>query len=199
MIPMLNMDSSKKSYASIAAFDLNEPTSLPHSPHLHHLFLNELGITDIQACKAALSDSDTLTYDQDLWNKSAALKNGRKVPRRKSHSWKAKIHGMKFQLQKPLPRFFQAHGYSVTRELRQESQPSSRQDIVFEVTYKKTHQKLMHQLSHGAPSGLSLSSPLPKTGSQLCGLQQCLCHLKDPVWIHLPRGYKSKSTTPTCL
>ena len=23
--------------------------------------------------------------------------------------------------------------------------------------------------------------------------------LNDPVWIHLPRGYKSKSTTPTCL
>ena len=23
--------------------------------------------------------------------------------------------------------------------------------------------------------------------------------LKDPVWIHFPRGYKSKTTTPTCL
>ena len=23
--------------------------------------------------------------------------------------------------------------------------------------------------------------------------------LKDPVWIHLPRGYKSKTTTPICL
>ena len=23
--------------------------------------------------------------------------------------------------------------------------------------------------------------------------------LKDPVWIHLPRGYKSKTTAPTCL
>ena len=24
-------------------------------------------------------------------------------------------------------------------------------------------------------------------------------HHKDPVWIHLPRGHKSKTTTPTCL
>ena len=23
--------------------------------------------------------------------------------------------------------------------------------------------------------------------------------LKDPVWIHLPRAYKSKTTAPTCL
>ena len=26
-----------------------------------------------------------------------------------------------------------------------------------------------------------------------------LIHLKDPVWIHLPSRYKSKTTTPTCL
>ena len=75
---MLNMDPSKKSYASIAALDLNEATSLPLNHHLHHLLLIEFGITDIQACKAALSDPDTLTYDQVLsdpdieeWKKSA--------------------------------------------------------------------------------------------------------------------------------
>ena len=50
---MLNMDLSKRSYASIAA-DLTEDTSLPLNPHLHHLLLTELEITDIQACKAGL-------------------------------------------------------------------------------------------------------------------------------------------------
>ena len=57
---------SKKSYASIAALDLTEDTSLPLNPHLHHLLLTEPGIPDIQACKTALSDPDTLTYDQGL-------------------------------------------------------------------------------------------------------------------------------------
>ena len=75
---MLNMDPSKESYASIAALDSTEETSLPLNFHLHHLLLTEFGITDIQACKAALSDPDTLTYDQNLsdpdieeWKKSA--------------------------------------------------------------------------------------------------------------------------------
>ena len=63
---MLNMDPFKKSYASIAALDLTEDTSFPLNPHLHHLLLTELGITDIQGCKATLSDPDTLTYDQVL-------------------------------------------------------------------------------------------------------------------------------------
>ena len=72
------MDPSKTSYASIAALDLTGDTSLPLNPQLHHLLLTELGITDIQACKAALSDPDFLTYDQVLldpdveeWKKSA--------------------------------------------------------------------------------------------------------------------------------
>ena len=75
---MLNMDPSKKSFASIVALDLNEATSLPLNPHLHHLPLTKFGITDIQAGKAALSDPDTLTSDQVLldpdieeWKKSA--------------------------------------------------------------------------------------------------------------------------------
>ena len=74
---MLNMDPSKKSYASIAALDLNESTSLPLNPDLHHLLLTKFGNTNIQACKAALSDH-ALTYDQVLldpdieeWKKSA--------------------------------------------------------------------------------------------------------------------------------
>ena len=75
---MLNMDPSKKSYASIAALDLNEAASLPLNHHLRHLLLTEFGITNIQVCRAALSDPDTLTYDQVLsdpdieeWKKSA--------------------------------------------------------------------------------------------------------------------------------
>ena len=60
------MDSSKKSYASIVVWDLTEVTSLHLNFQLHHLLLTEFGITDIQACKAALSDPDTLTFDQVL-------------------------------------------------------------------------------------------------------------------------------------
>ena len=55
-----------------------------------------------------------------------------------------------------------AHAYFITREFLQESSPSSRQDLVSEVTYKKTYQKPMHQLFHGAQSGLYLSSFIPK-------------------------------------
>ena len=51
--------------------------SLPLNPQLRHLLLTELGITDIQTCKAVLTDPDTLTYDQVLldpdieeWKKS---------------------------------------------------------------------------------------------------------------------------------
>ena len=40
--------------------------SLPLSFHIHHLLLTEFQITDIQAHKAAVSDPDTLTYDQVL-------------------------------------------------------------------------------------------------------------------------------------
>ena len=60
------MHPSKKSYASIEALDLTENTSLPLNPQLHYLLLIQLGITDIQAYKAALSYPDTLTYDQVL-------------------------------------------------------------------------------------------------------------------------------------
>ena len=56
---------------------MTEDTSLPLNPHLHHLHLTELGVIDIQARKTALSDPDTLTYDQVLldpdieeWKKS---------------------------------------------------------------------------------------------------------------------------------
>ena len=75
---MLNMDSSKKSYASIAALDLTEDTSLPLNPHLHHLLLTELGITDIQACKAALSDPNTPLMIKFSWIQT--WKKGREAP-----------------------------------------------------------------------------------------------------------------------
>ena len=72
------MDPSKKSYVSIAALDSTEDTSIPLNFHICHLLLTEFGITDIQPCKAALSDPDILTYDQVLsdpdieeWKKSA--------------------------------------------------------------------------------------------------------------------------------
>ena len=81
---MLNMDTFKKSYASIAALSFIEATSLPHSPHLHHVLLTKFRITYIQACKAALSDPDTLTYDQVLLN--PYIEEWKKGPTKKSHS-----------------------------------------------------------------------------------------------------------------
>ena len=81
---MLNMDPSKKSYASIAALDLTEATSLPLNSHLHHLLLTKFGITYIQAYKAALLDPDTPTYDQDLSDPD--IEEWKKVLTRKSHS-----------------------------------------------------------------------------------------------------------------
>ena len=111
---MLNMDPSKKSYASVAVLDLNESTSFPINPHLHHLLLTKFGITDIQACKASLSDPDTLTYDQVLLDPD--IEDWKKSAHKKSHSLKAKTHGLKFQLQKQPPIFFQVDGYSVTRD-----------------------------------------------------------------------------------
>ena len=72
------MDPSKKSYTSIASLDMTEDTSLPLNPQLHRLLLTEVGITDIQACKAALSRMIKLSWIY-------SLKNGRKVPARKSH------------------------------------------------------------------------------------------------------------------
>ena len=152
---MFNMDPSKKSYASIAALDLTEDTSFLLNPQLHHLLLTELGITDIQTCKAALSDPDTLTHDQVLLDPD--IEEWKKSTHKEITQLESKDTWLKFQLQKPLPRFFQAHGYFITRELLQESTPSSRQDIVSEVTYKKTYQKPMSQLFLGAQSGLYLS------------------------------------------
>ena len=43
------MNLSKKSYVCISALDLTEDTALPLNPHLHHLHLTELRISDIQA------------------------------------------------------------------------------------------------------------------------------------------------------
>ena len=52
------------------------------NPYLHHLVLTKFRITYIQACKAALSDPDTLSYDQVLldpdieeWKKSDHKEN----------------------------------------------------------------------------------------------------------------------------
>ena len=44
--------------------------------------------------------------------------------------------------------------------------------------------------------------PYQKLASHLCGLSNnafVQADLKDPVCVHLPRRYRSKSTTPTCL
>ena len=106
---MLNMDLSKKSYASIVNFP-------PLNSHIHHLLLTKFGITDIQDSKAALSDIDTLTCDHVLldpdieeWKKSA----------HKEIMQLENTRGLKIQLQKQPARFFQVHGYSIAGELPQ--------------------------------------------------------------------------------
>ena len=159
---MLNMDPSKKSYASIEALDLTENTSLPLNPQLRYLLLTQLGITAFQVYKAALSYPDTLTYDQVLLDPD--IEEWKKSAHKEITQLESKDNGLKFELQKPLPKFFHVNGYFVARELLQESSPSSRHDIMTEVTYKKTYQKPMHQLSHGVQSALYLSSPLHKNG-----------------------------------
>ena len=80
----VNMDPSKKTSASIAALDLNEATSLPLNHHLHHLLLSKFGITNIQACKAALQDQTPSLMIK--CSQIQTLKNGRKVHTMKSHS-----------------------------------------------------------------------------------------------------------------
>ena len=110
--------SSKMSYASIAALDLTEDT-----PQLHHLLLTELGMTDIQASKAALSDPDTLIYDQVLLD--PGIEEWKKSAHKEITQLERKDTWVEVPTSEATSRFLQAHGCFVTRELLQESSPSS--------------------------------------------------------------------------
>ena len=191
---------SKKSYVSIAALDLTEDTSLPLNPHLHHLLLTELGITDIQACKAALSDPDTLTYDQVLfdpdieeWKKSTHKEVTQleskdtwvEVPTSEATS-KILPGTWVFHCKRAPTRFitkFKAR-YCVRGDL-QEDIPETYAPVVSWSTIR-----------------LVLVFTLTQKWHLICvdfNNAFVQADLKDPVWIHLSRGYKSKSTTPMCL
>ena len=191
---------SKMSYTSITDLDLTEDTSLPLNPQLHHLLLTELEITDIQACKAALSDPDTLTNDQVLLDPDI-------------EEWKKSTHKEITQLEskevwvevptsettsKILPGTWVFHHmraptgiinnlkarYCVRGDL-QENIPETVAPVVSWSTIR-----------------LVVVFTLTKKWHLICvDFNNAFVHadLKDPVWIHLPRGYRSKSATPTCL
>ena len=167
---MLNMDPTKKSYASIAASDLTEDTSL-----LNFITFSSLNLESLIFKLARQPSQTQITSLMIKFSCIQTFLNRRKAPTRKSHNWKAKTHGLKFQLQKPLPTCFQAHGYFIVRELQQESSPISRQDSVSEVTYKNIYQKPMPQCFLELNQACTCLHPYPKLASHLCGLQQCLC------------------------
>ena len=194
------MDPSKKSYASITALDLTEDTSLPLNPHLHHLLLTELGITDIQACQAALSDPNTHTYNQVLldpdieeWKKSThkeithleSKDTWVEVPTSEATS-KILLGTWAFH-QKRAPTVIITKikaRYCVRGDLQEDIQETYapvvswstiRLVLVFTLTQK------WHLIC------VDFNNALVQAG------------VKDPVWIHPPRGYESKSTTPRCL
>ena len=176
--------------------------SLPFNSHLHHLLLTKFGITDIQASKAALSDPDTLIYDQVLsdsdieeWKKSA----DKEITQLESKETWVEVPASE-ATSKILPGTWVFHckraptgiitkfkaRYCVRGAL-QEDTPETYAPVVSWSTIRLVTCTCFHTY--------------PKLASHLCGLQQCLVQadLKDPVWMHLPRGYKSMTTAPTCL
>ena len=102
-------------YASIVVIDLTEDTSLLLNPQLHPLLL---------ASKAALSDPDTLAYDQVLLDPD--IEEWKKSTHKEITQLESKDTLVEVATSEATPRFFQAHGYFVARELLQESSPSSR-------------------------------------------------------------------------
>ena len=193
------MDPSKKSYVSIAALDLTEATSLPLNSHLHHLLLTEFGITDIQACKAALSDPDMLTYHQVLldpdieeWKKS-------------SHKGITQLESKETWVEVPTSEAISKilpgtwvfhHKRAITAVITK-----FKARYLLEVTYKKIHQRPAPVVSWSTIK-LILVFTLTQTWHLIYvdfnnAFMQA--DLNDPAWIHLPRGYRSKTTTSTCL
>ena len=162
---------SKMSYTSITDLDLTEDTSLPLNPQLHHLLLTELEITDIQACKAALSDPDTLTNDQVLLDPDI-------------EEWKKSTHKEITQLE--------------SKEVWVEVPTSETTSKILPGTWVFHHMRaptgiinklkarycVRGDLQGNIPETVcfmehnqacSCLHPYQKMASHLCGLQQCLC------------------------
>ena len=173
---MLNMDPSKKSYASSIALDLTEATSLPLNSHLHHLLLTKFGITNIQAFHPALSDPDTLTYDRVLLDPD--------IPTSESTS-KILPGTWVFHCKRAptgIITKFKAR-YCVRGHLQQYI-PESYAPVVSWSTIRLVLVFTLTQNWHLVY--VDFNNAFVQADN------------KDPVSIHLPRGYKSK-TTPTCL
>ena len=197
---MLNVDPSKKSYASIAALDLTEDTSLPLNPQLHHLLLTELGITDIQACKAALSDPDTLTYDQVLLDPD--IEEWKKSTHKEITQQESKETWVEVPTSEATSNFLP--GTWVFHHKRAPTGIIAK----FKARYfvRDDLQKDIPETYAPVVSWSTIRLVLVFTLTQKCCL---ICvdfnnpfdqaDLNDPVWIHLPREYKSKSTKPMCL
>ena len=194
------MDPSKKSYASIAALDSTEDTSLPLNPHLHHLLLTELGITDIQACKEALSDPDTLTYDQVLLDPDI-------------EEWKRSAHKEITQLESKETWVEVPTSEAISKILRGTWVFHRKRASTGIITKFKARYCVRGGLQEDIPETyapvvswstirLVLVFTLTQKWHLTCvDLNKAFVQadLKDPLWIHLPRGDKSKSTTPACL
>ena len=194
------MDPSKKSYASIAALDSTGDTSLPLNFHLYHLLLTEFRITDIQACMAALSDPDTLTYDHVLsdpdieeWKKSAH----KEITQLESKETWVELSTSE-ATSKILPGTWVFHHkrtptgiltkfkarYCVRGDL-QEDTPETYAPVVSWSTIRLVLFFTLTQNWH-----------LTYVDFNNAFVQ---ADFKNPVWVHLPREYKSKTTAPTCL
>ena len=162
------------------------------------VILTELGITDIQACKAALSDPDTLTYDQVLLDPEI-------------EEWKKSTHKEITQLESK-DKWVEVPTSEATSKIH----PGTRvfdckrapTGIITKVKarYCGDHQEDIPEtyapVVSWSTTRLVLVFSLTEKWHLICvdfnnGFVQA--DLQDPVWIHLPRGYIPKSTTPTCL
>ena len=167
------MDPSKKSYASIAALDLTEDTPLPLNPQLHRLLLTEHGITDIQACTAALSDPDTLTYDQVLMDPD--IEEWKKSTHKETMQLESKDTWVKVSTSEATSKILPCTWVFCRKRAPTGIITKFKARYCVRGTYTKMYQKLMHQLFHRGQSGCTCLHPYPKMASHLCGLQQCLC------------------------
>ena len=190
------MDPSKKSYTSIAALDLTEDISLPLNPQLDHLLLTELGITDIQACKAALSDPDTLTYNQVLLDPD--IEEWKKYAHKEITQRESKDTWVEEATSKILPgTWVFCHNRAPTGIINKfKERYCVRGDLQEDIP--ETYAPVVSW----STIGLVLVFTLTQNWHLICvdfNNAFVQADLKNPVWIHLPRGYRSKSTTPTCL
>ena len=168
--------------------------------HLHHLILTKFVITDILARKAALSDTDTFTYDQvlldpdiDDWKKS----DHKEIMQHKSTVTWVEVPTSESS-SKILPctwvfHCMRAHTGIITKFttrycVRGVLQEDTKETFTPVVSWRTIRFVLVFTFTQ--------SWHLICVDFNNAFIQT---DLKDPVWIHLSRGHKSKTTTPTRL